>query len=158
MPLFSLLSHIFKKKVYSFAGHHILPAIEDSETSTTEADFSAFCKWMRLDPSNQYVAKSFYHALLPLKQEALPFHLCHYQTNVKKMLAQTRLPVCLCYASYEGIDQKRAHFEQKNSASAAAQSNIDIIKVPGAHYVLWAKESPLSKIAKFIKSVSFISS
>jgi pimeloyl-ACP methyl ester carboxylesterase len=152
MPLFSLLSHIFKRKAYSFAGRYILPAMEDSEASTAEDDFSAFCKWMQLDPSNPYIAKAFFHAVLPLKQEALPFHLCHYQTNVKKMLVETRLPVCLCYASYEGIDQKRAQFEQKNSAAFTAQPNIDIVKVPGAHYVLWAKESPLTKIATFIKS------
>ncbi|MFT8312555.1 MAG: alpha/beta hydrolase [Sporolactobacillus sp.] len=154
MPLFSLLSHIFKRKAFSFAGHYILPTVNDSGTSTTETDFAAFCKWMRLDPSNSFVENAFYHCVLPLKQEALPFHLCHYQTNVKKMLFRVQLPVCLCYASYEDIDQKRAQFEQKNSAAFTAQSNCDIVKVPGAHYVLWAKEFPLSKLRAFITNAS----
>ncbi|MET1249427.1 alpha/beta fold hydrolase [Sporolactobacillus sp. STCC-11] len=154
MPLISLLSRIFKRKTHTFSGRFILPAIEDSEANNSEDDFKSFCQWMHLDPSNQYVAKGFYYACLPLKQEALPFHLCHYQTNVKKMLSQVRqLPVCLCYATYKGIDHKREQFEQINAASFTAQSNSDIVKVPGAHYVLWAKESPLPKIATFIKSV-----
>jgi len=62
--------------------------------------------------------------------------------------------VCLCSASYEGINQKRAQFEQKNSAAFTAQSNCDIVKVPGAHYVLWAKEFPLSKLRAFITNAS----
>ncbi|WP_100488311.1 alpha/beta fold hydrolase [Sporolactobacillus pectinivorans] len=155
MPLLSLLSRVFKRKVYPFVGRYILPSIEESsETDGTQEDFLKFCRWMHLDYTNPYISKAFFEAVVPLKQAGLPFHLCFYQARPKKMLSAIRLPVCLCYASYEGIERKREQFEKKNIKSFLNQPNIHIVKVAGAHYVLWSKESPLPEIAAFIHSIS----
>lgn len=153
MPLLSLLSRIFKRKIYPFIGRYILPSIEDSsDTTETQENFLKFCRWMHLNDANPYVSEAFFKAAVPLKQAGLPLHICFYQARPKKMLSAIRIPVCLFYASYEGIEKKREQFERKNIKSFLNQPNIRIIKVPGAHYVLWSEESPLPEIAEFIRA------
>ncbi|WP_430786688.1 alpha/beta hydrolase [Virgibacillus flavescens] len=149
MPLMSGLERLagksFIRKIEKFF-------ISDTAPSETEKDNQreAFCERLGLEESD-HIRKAF-NDEAPFTSEGLRLMFGYYRLNLPKMLKELKVPCLLIYASFKGIDEKRAVSVAKSVNKLSGAKSIRLYKMDTHHYVHWSGDECLLEIKRSLGS------